>query len=171
MMPQPGATQPLRLGLVARRLPGPVRRVKVQAQQETLPAAGLAVEGFDRAIAQEVGQVAGGAGCLVAVPQIGFAARVDVRVVVDRAAENSPEPVVAALPWAEGGRQAEVPLPHQRRAIADPARSSDGSVGCAGGRPTSVLPASGSSRPSGSRYWLWPVISANRVAEHTAELA
>ena len=114
---QVAAAQALGLRLVARRLPRPVGRAEVQAEQERPAGPGVVADHLHRAVAEQVGRVAFRRDLLVLLPEIRGAAPAGVPVVVDRAAAIAVEVVVAALMRAEIRQTAQMPLADQRRAV------------------------------------------------------
>ena len=112
------AAQALGLGFVTGRLPRPVRRVEMQAEQEGLAGLGVAVDHLHGVAAEQVGGVAGLRHRLVVVPEIRGAGAAGVQVVVDGAAAIAVEMVIAAFQRAEIGQVAEVPLADQGGAVA-----------------------------------------------------
>ena len=104
-----------RLGLVIPRHPRPVRRGVVHAQQERLARAS---DELDRAIADEIGQIAGALDLGPVLEEVVVPARVAMAEVVDPAAQRAEVLGVAALQRTEVRRKAEVPLAGKRRRVA-----------------------------------------------------
>ena len=110
--------QALGFRLVAGRFPRPVRRIEMQAEREGLARLRVAVDDVDGAIAEQFGGVAHLLDGHVVVPEIGLVIGAFVPIVVDAAAAESVEVIVAALQRAEFRQFAEVPLADERRRIA-----------------------------------------------------
>src|SRR5262249_51871256 len=113
----------LRLRLVVRTFPRPMRRGEMQAHEERLPGARVALDHLHGAIAEQVGHVAVALDRhLLLVELAGRRALPGVIgaviEIVGGAAEDSEEVVVAALERAEVRQIAEVPLADQRSAVA-----------------------------------------------------
>src|SRR5437870_800057 len=95
-----------------------MRRGVVQAEQEWLPGAGRAGYEVDRALAQQIGQIAVAVYLPIILEQVMRAEAVMVGEVVD-AARQRPEMLVVSAPQRpEGRREAEMPLADQCRAVA-----------------------------------------------------
>src|SRR5581483_12260262 len=103
---------------VVARLPRPVRRGVVQAEQERLLLVGATGNEIDGALRQEIGEIALAMDLGVVLEKIVDAETVLVGVVVDAAGERPEMLVVAALERAEVRLEAEMPLADQRRAVA-----------------------------------------------------
>src|SRR5262249_41968884 len=98
-------------------LPRPVRRVEMQADEERLAAARVAVDRVDRAGAEQLGHISDLMNLHVLIPEVMLLTRVAVRVVVDGAAAEAEEMVVSALERPELRQETEVPLADERRAV------------------------------------------------------
>jgi hypothetical protein len=115
------ALEALRLRLVTRRLPRPVRRVEVQTEEKGLPRLCIRIDHVDRAISQQVRQISGVTDLDVVFPQIlGIGRRwpVFMREVIEHAGAEAVEMIVSALQWTEIGQPAQTPLADQGRLVA-----------------------------------------------------
>ena len=74
------AVEALRLRLVARSLPRPMRRVEMQADEKGLSGLGVFVDDIDGAAPQQIGQIAGLTGFRIVFPEILGIARLAVRI-------------------------------------------------------------------------------------------
>ena len=100
------------------RLPRPMRRVVVQAEQEWRVVRRACLQVVDRAVAQQVGQVLPGViDRLPVLVQIHLALPVEVTEITDTARQRTEVMVVPAFQRAEVRRITEVPLSDQRGAI------------------------------------------------------
>jgi hypothetical protein len=93
----------------------------MKADEEGLPGSGVSFDHIDGAGAQQIGQVAGPADFDVALPQIigvGHRRAGFVREVIDRAAAETIEIVVAALQRTEIGQPPQMPFADQRGLVA-----------------------------------------------------
>ena len=163
--------EPLRFGFVARRLPRPVRRVEVQAEQKGLLDLRIAVDDLHGAVCRAGRSGSRSGGSCTSSSQRSSVSTCLVRVVVDRAAAEARRNGRSRS--AAGRTSAAGPGATCRRAScrSRPSCSSDGSVGCSGGRPTSRPPPAALPGRPAAGTGSGPVISAVRVAEQTAELA
>src|SRR5262249_24687014 len=100
------ASYPLRLDLVVRTLPRPMRRGEMQAEQERLLGSRKAMDGLHCPAAKMIVQLAGGVDrhlLLVELARLRAAARmIEAMIVVDgRAGEDAVEVVITALERTE----------------------------------------------------------------------
>ena len=98
-----------------------MRRVEVQTDQERPARSGVAIDFGHGAVAEQVREIANLVNLDIAIPEIiRVAARwtVFVREVIQRAATESVEAVIAAFQRPEIRQPAEVPFSDQRRAVA-----------------------------------------------------
>ena len=115
---QIAVAQAIRFRLVARRLPGPVWRIEMQAEQEGLARFRVAIHHIYRVAAEQIGQVAHLVNCDVVVPEFVPMVRAGMHVIVECAATEAVEMVVAAFQGAELGKNTEVPLSDEGCTVA-----------------------------------------------------
>ena len=121
-IPMRQALEALRLGLVSRRFPGPVRGVEVQTDEKGHSGFGVGVDHIDRAVAQQIGQIAVLVDLGIVIPEIlgfGRGRPVFVGVIVECAAAEAIEVIVPGLQWPEIRQPAQMPLADQGRLVAD----------------------------------------------------
>ena len=114
----PGRAEPVRLGFIPGRLPRPMRRVEMQAQQKRAAGFRIAIDNVHGAAAQQVGEIAHLMDGHVVVPQI-ILVLIGVGVVIHRSATQPVEVIVSALQRAVLRELTQMPLTNQRGAVAD----------------------------------------------------
>ena len=110
----------LRQRLVVRTLPGPVRRVEMQADEEWFSLFDVAIDRLDGLFGEQIRQVTSLVNFDIVVPEIvgiGLGAARLMREVVQIASAESPEMVVAALEGPIIRKTAEMPFAKKRSAV------------------------------------------------------
>ena len=106
-----------RFGFVAGRFPRPMRRIKVQAEQEWLLASVLLYHG-NCSLAEQIGEIAGFVHLSITIPKVVAPRFALVRVVIESAAAKSPIMIVPALQRAIIRQPAQVPFADERRGVS-----------------------------------------------------
>src|SRR5262249_38474429 len=127
---------------IVSRLPRPVRRGVMEAEQERLFGSGATRDEFDGAVAQQIGEIAVAVHLGAVLEQVVRAEAVLMREVVDATRQRAEMLVVAALQRPERRRKAEMPFADQRRAVAGSAEAR-GERGMAGWQADPLVAAHG----------------------------
>ena len=113
----------LRLCLITRRFPRPMRRVEMETDEEGLPGFCIVINCRYGTVADQVCQISGLVDLHIAIPQIvgiGVGWSGFVCEIIEATPAKAPEVVVAALEGTEIGQPTEMPFSNQRSAVAGP---------------------------------------------------
>src|SRR5262245_30514437 len=95
-----------------------MRRIEMQAQEKRLTRPRIGGDHLHRALAEQARRIADIVADAVVVPEIMFTVGASMREIIDRAAAEAIEMIIAAFQRAEFGQRSEMPFTDQRRAVA-----------------------------------------------------